>query len=494
MVKKVKVLDTTLRDGEQTPGVSLTPDEKLTVAKALDELGVDVIEAGSAVTSAGEREGIKKIAKEGLSAEVSSFARVMKSDVDLALECGVDSVFLVVPTSDIHLKYKLKKTQAEILAAAAEVVSYCKKHGLVVDVCCEDGSRTDVGFLAKMAKTVAEHKADRFTVADTVGVSTPNKMRALFSELSKKTRLPLCVHCHDDLGLATANTVAAVEAGASMVDVAVNGLGERAGNASLEEVVLALKMGYGVETAVKTAKIVAVSELVEKIYGVPVPPNKAIVGENAFTHEAGIHVDGILKKSETYEAIKPESVGAQRRFVLGKHVGLKAVKKILEDEGIHVDEKQLGEIFEKVKYLGDKGKRVTSADLNALTDSVLGIKKKNAIELKELVAVAGNKFTPTASVKLMLNGDEVVESATGTGPVDAAINAIQKATTVVPFELMEYHVDAISGGSDALVRIEVKLKSKDRIVTAQGTGADIVLASVDAMLNGINALMQDRKR
>jgi D-citramalate synthase len=493
MVKKVRVLDTTLRDGEQTPGVSLTPDEKLTVAKALDELGVDVIEAGAAVTSEGERQALKKIAREGLRAEVASFARVMRSDVDLALSCDVDSVFLVVPTSDIHLRYKLKKTQAEILAMTADVVSYCKKHGLAVDVCCEDGSRTDAGFLAKVLRAASDHKADRFTVADTVGVSTPDKMRALFSELSKKTKLPLCVHCHDDLGLATANTVAAVEAGASMVDVAVNGLGERAGNASLEEVVMALSMGYGAATNVKTAKITSVSELVEKIYGVPVPPNKAIVGENAFTHEAGIHVDGILKKSETYEAINPELVGAKRRFVLGKHVGQKAVKKILEDEGVHVNEKQLSEIFEKIKYIGDKGKRVTSADLNAITDSVLGIKRKKAIELKELVAVAGNKFTPTASVKLTLNGDEVVESAIGTGPVDAAINAIKKAAKVVPFELMEYHVDAISGGSDALVRIEVKLKSRDRIVTAQGTGSDIVLASVDAMLNGMNALAQGGK-
>jgi len=489
MAKKIKVLDTTLRDGEQTPGVSLTVEEKLTVAKALDDLGVDVIEAGSAVTSAGERASIKKIASEGLSAEVSSFARVLKSDVDYALECDVDSVFLVVPTSDLHLKYKLKKTRDEILDLAADVVTYCKSHGLVVDVCCEDGSRSDVKFLAKMLKVVEKTKANRFTVADTVGVATPEHLSTVFSTLSKKTKLPLGVHCHDDLGLATANTISSVKAGAGMIDVSVNGLGERAGNASLEEVVLALKMGYGVTTSVDLTKLTEVSKLVEKLYGVPVPPNKAVVGENAFTHEAGIHVDGILKKSETYEAIKPESVGAKRRFVLGKHVGAKALKKMLDERGLKVTDAQLAKIYEKVKYTSDKGRRVTSADLDAIAESVLGVKKKKAIELKELVAVAGNKFTPTAGVKLTINGDDVVESGTGTGPVDAAINAIRNATKDVPFELTDYHVDAVSGGSDALVRIEVKLKSKDRIVTAQGTGADIVLASVDAMLNGINAIM-----
>jgi D-citramalate synthase len=488
----IKILDTTLRDGEQTPGVSLVPDEKLMIAMALDDLGVDVIEAGSAITSVGEQEGIKRIANEGLNAEVSSFARILKGDIDAALKCDVDSVFLVTPTSDLHIKYKLGATRDELLKKTLEAIEYCRDHGLVVDLCAEDGSRTDIGFLKKVMTSAIDYKIDRFTVADTVGIITPEGIYEILSKLSE-SKIPLGVHCHDDLGLATANSISAVKAGASIVDVAVNGLGERAGNASLEEVVMALKLGYNHKLKIKTEKISAVSDLVERLCGIPVPPNKAIVGENAFTHEAGIHVDGILKKSETYEAIKPESVGAKRTFVLGKHVGLKAVKKMLGDLNIPVSDDQLTEIFKQIKYMGDKGKRVTNVDLEAVSDSVLGIKRVKAIKLEELVAVAGNKFTPTASVKIAINGKEVTESSVGTGPVDAAINAIKHATRDVPFELTEYHVDSISGGTDAMVKVLVKLKSRDRIVTAQGAGADIVLASVDALINGLNSIMSRLK-
>lgn len=489
MAGKISVLDTTLRDGEQTPGVSLTIEQKVSIAKALDDMGVDVIEAGSAITSSGEQAAIKAVAREGLKAEVASFARILKSDVDLALDCDVDSVFLVAPTSDLHIEHKLQSTRKKVLEDLVECINYSREHGLKVDLCTEDGSRTDVDFLLEVLTAAQDAKADRFTLADTVGVLLPEKTRQLFEKIVSNAKIPVGVHCHDDYGLATANTLAAVAGGASFVDVTVNGLGERAGNASLEEVVVALTQGYGYKLNVKSEKIRSVSDLVEKLCGVPVPPNKAIVGDNAFTHEAGIHVDGILKKPETYEAIKPESVGAKRRFVLGKHVGLKSVKSILDELSIKVSDEQLKEVFNQVKYMGDKGKRVTSVDLEAIASSVSGLKKETKIKLEELVAVAGNKFTPTASVKLNINGEEVIESCVGTGPVDAAINAIRNATADVPFELMEYHVDAISGGSDAVVRIEVKLKSRDRIVTAQGTGADIILASVDAMINGINLIM-----
>jgi len=493
MAKRILVLDTTLRDGEQTPGVSLTPEQKLDIAKALDDLGVDYIEAGSAITSEGERESIKKIAGEGLKAEVLSFARLLEKDVNLAMECGVDGIFLVAPTSDLHIKYKLGSTREKVLEMVEKLTGYCKDAGLKVDVCCEDGSRTSPEFLMKVLKTAEKAKADRFTVADTVGALTPGRMSDLIKPLAKKARIPVGVHCHDDLGMATANTVAAVRSGAAIVNVTVNGLGERAGNASLEEVVMALKTVYGYRLNVKTEKLYGISDKVEKITGVPVPPNKAIVGENAFTHEAGIHVDGILKRPDTYELLKPESVGAKRTFVLGKHVGMKSVKRMLDELDIKAGEQHLEEIFKQVKYIGDKGKRVTNVDLETIAQHVMGIEKKQHIRLEELVTVAGNKFTPTASVKLKINGGDVVESSTGTGPVDAAINAIRKATKNVPFELLEYHVDAISGGSDAIVKIMVKLKSKDRIVTAQGAGADIVLASVDAMVNGINSIMARMK-
>ncbi|MEA1924663.1 MAG: 2-isopropylmalate synthase [Candidatus Altiarchaeota archaeon] len=482
------VLDTTLRDGEQTPGVSLTPQRKLEIAKALDNLGVDIIEAGSAITSEGERKGIKLIANEGLNAEIASYSRIVKGDIDVAMKCDVDCIFLVSPTSDLHIKYKLGITRDELLEKTLELIQYCKDHDLVVDLCCEDGSRTDADFLEKVFISASKQGVDRFTVADTVGIMTPEKTGALFSKLSGVSKIPLGVHCHDDLGLATANTLAAVLNGAEVINVTINGLGERAGNAPLEEVVMALLMGYQTETRIQTEKLGPVSDLVEKICGIPVPPNKAIVGENAFTHEAGIHVDGILKKPETYEAIKPELVGRGRSFVLGKHVGLKSVKKALEEMDIEVDDKTIKDIFKKVKYMGDKGKKVTSTDLEVIAKSVLGEDIEHALYLDELVAVAGNKITPTASVKIKINGDDVVESAVGTGPVDAAINAIRRATRDIPFELVEYHVDSISGGTGAVVQVTIKLKSKDRIITASGAGADIVLASVDAMIAGINSI------
>ncbi|RLI95562.1 MAG: 2-isopropylmalate synthase [Candidatus Altiarchaeales archaeon] len=488
--KKIKILDTTLRDGEQTPGVSLTPDEKLTIAKALDDIGVDIIEAGAAITSLGEQESIKKIANENLNAEIASYARILKGDIDAAIKCDVDSIFLVSPTSDLHIRYKLRTTRDKLISKTLDAIQYCKDHGLVVDLCTEDGSRTSVDFLIRLLKSATEYGIDRYTIADTVGVMTPEKIKDMFAKLKKEAKIPLGVHCHDDFGLATANTIAAVKGGAQVVDVVVNGLGERAGNASLEEVVMALKLLEDYETNINTKKISNLSELVEKLFGVPVPPNKAIVGENAFTHEAGIHVDGILKKPETYEAIKPELVGAKRRFVLGKHVGMKSVKKMLDELNISVNDEQLREIFEQIKYIGDKGKKVTSADLEAIAHSVLGIEIEKAIRVDELVAIAGNRFTPTASVKVRIDGKEIRASGIGTGPVDAAINAIRQATKDIPFELIEYHVDSISGGTDAVVEVMVKLRSKGKIITAKGAGTDIVLASVDALVNGLNLILR----
>ncbi len=487
---KIDILDTTLRDGEQTPGVSFTPDEKLTIAKMLDDLGVDVIEAGSAITSDGEREGIKLVADEGLGAEISTYCRILKGDIDAALSCNVDSIFLVAPTSDLHIKYKLRTTRDKLIEKTLESVQYCKDHDLIVDLCAEDGSRTDAKFLLQLIEQAAEYKINRFTVADTVGIMLPEKINEMFTYLTGGSKIPLGIHCHDDLGLATANSIAAVKAGASIVDVAVNGLGERAGNASLEEIVMVLKLGYGYKTNIDPKKIAKMSKLVEKLCTIPVAPNKAIVGENAFTHKAGIHVDGILKKPETYEAIKPESVGYRRRFVLGKHVGIKAVKSMLDDLNISVNDEQLKGILDQIKYMGDKGKKITNVDLGVIAHSVMGIDMKRAIEVDELVAVAGNKCIPTASVKLKINGREIIESATGTGPVDAAIKAIKNATKEVPFELVEYHVDSISGGTDAIVQVMIKLKSKDKLLTAQGAGSDIILASVDALVNGINLIME----
>lgn len=485
------VLDTTLRDGEQTPGVSLKSEEKLELARALDALGVDSIEAGSAITSQGEQQAIKEIAAAGLNAEVSSYARIKKKDIDICIDCGVDCVFLVSPTSKLHIKHKLDITQEKLLEKTLDSLQYCKDHGLTVDLCCEDGSRTDIEFLKELLQKATEQKVDRFTVADTVGILTPEKIAELFSPLSEKARIPLGVHCHDDLGLATANTVEAVKNGATSVNVTINGLGERAGNAPLEEVVMALKLGYGIETNVKTNLIGETSDLTQKLMGISVPPNKAIVGENAFTHEAGIHVDGILKKPKTYEAIRPEMVGRKRRFMLGKHVGMKSLKKALDEMQLKPSEKEMKEIFKRVKYMADKGKKITSTDLEVTANNVMGWEVEDAITVEELVAVSGNSVTPTASVKLKVNGDETLASSVGTGPVDAAIQAIRNATTDIPFELVEYHVDSISGGTDALVQVVVKLRYKGRMITSSGAGSDIIRASVDALVAGINSIMRN---
>ena len=467
----------------------MNTEEKLKIAKALDGLGVDIIEAGSACTSEGERESIKAIANEGLDAEVASFARILKSDIDLALACDVDSVFLVAPTSDLHIKWKLKSTRADVLSKVQEMTEYCKAHGAKVDLCCEDGSRTDPDYLLQVLAAATSAKADRFTVADTVGILTPDRTEALFKTVTLRAKIPVGVHCHDDFGMGTANTVTAVKNGARVVDVTVNGLGERAGNTPLEEVAVALRLTTGHKFRLRIEGLNKISNLVEKLTKIPVPPNKAIVGENAFTHEAGIHVDGILKKPSTYEPIKPEIVGARRKFVLGKHVGFKSVKKMLEDAGFEMTDDQMREVFDEVKRMGDKGKRVTSVDLNTLAEGALGVKREKPIKLVELVATAGNKITPNATVKLRINGDLVTTMGSGDGPVDAAINAIKVATKDVPFELKEYHVDAVSGGTDAVVRILVTLKSRGKLVTAEGAGTDIVLASVDAMINGINAII-----
>ncbi|WP_456472169.1 (R)-citramalate synthase [Methanocaldococcus sp.] len=490
---KVRVFDTTLRDGEQTPGVSLTPSGKLEIAKALDDLGVDVIEAGSAITSKGEREGIKLIAKEGLRAEICSFVRALPIDIDAALECEVDSVHLVVPSSPIHIKYKLKKSEDEVLDQAIKAVEYAKDHGLIVELSAEDATRANIDFLIKLFKEGEKAKADRVCVCDTVGVLTPQKSEELFKKITENIKLPVSVHCHNDFGMAVANTCSAIIAGAKQCHVTVNGIGERAGNAALEEVVAALKFLYGYETNIKLEKLYEVSRLVARLMKLPVPPNKAIVGDNAFAHEAGIHVDGLIKSTQTYEPISPEVVGNRRRIILGKHSGRKALMYKLKLMGIEVNEDQLNKIYNKIKELGDLGKYVSDADLFAIIRDVLGKDLKEEIKLDELTVVSGNKITPIASVKLHYKGEDriLIETAYGVGPVDAAINAVRKAISgVADIKLEEYKVEAIGGGTDALIEVTVKLRKGTEIVEVKKSDADIIRASVNAVMEGINLLLQ----
>lgn len=499
---KIEVFDTTLRDGEQTPGVSLTKNKKLRIASKLDEIGVNSIEAGSAITSSGERESIKAITSQGFKSEIVSFARTLKQDVDYCLECDVDAVNIVVPTSDLHLKYKLKKTQEDILNQAVEIVSYSKDHGLNVELSAEDSTRTDINFLKKLFKSTIEVGADRICPCDTVGILNPLKAFRFYKEFND-LNVPVSAHCHNDFGLAVANTLSAIEGGASRFHGTINGIGERAGNAAIEEVVLGLDTLYAnnktnekkYTTDIKINQIYNTSKLVSRLTDVYLQPNKAIVGDNAFAHESGIHADGVSKNSATYEPITPELVGHRRRFIIGKHVGRRGLKERLNELGLESDDKQVCEIFDKIKDLGDKGKTVTDTDLEAIAEQVLEIDNENKIKLDEITIVSGNKIRPTASIKLNVEDSEIIEADVGIGPVDAAINALNKGINdIIDIELLEFHVDAITGGTDALIDVIVRLKQGDQIVSARSTEPDIINASVEAYLNGVNRLIEIRKK
>ncbi len=492
--KRIHFLDTTLRDGEQTPGVSLTPEKKLRIAQRLDELGVDIIEAGFAAASLGEQEAIRLIARQGLRSEVCSFTRGVKSDIDEALKSEVRSIHLVIPTSQLHIRRKLRKTYQNILEMTEDCVSYAKEHGLIVELSAEDATRSDLSFLKQMLSTGISAGADRICPCDTVGVLTPERSGKLFSELRADFKVPISVHCHDDFGMAVANSIAGLEAGASEVHVTVNGIGERAGNAALEEVAVALKALLKIETNIKTKLLYDTSRLVSRLTGMPLAANKAVVGDHAFTHESGMHTHGVLAHPLTYEPIPPEMVGARRRLAAGKHAGSHGIAASLRSMGMHPSPEELKEIIRRVKTLGDRGKIVTDADLQVIAEAVMGLPGSRTIQLSELTVVTGDKVTPTASVKLVLNGKSLTEAAVGIGPVDAAINAIRKAVSAVePIQLEQYHVKAITGGTDALVEVIVRLRKGDRIATALGARGDIVMASVEAMISGMNVLMTDYK-
>jgi len=492
--KRVLVLDTTLRDGEQTPGVALSPEEKVKIAQALDSLGVDIIEAGSAITSEGERRAIKTISKAGLRAEICSFVRGLREDIDAARRCDVDSVHLVVPTSDIHIRYKLGKSRSHVSRMALGAVEYALDHGLKVEFSAEDASRSDPRFLKELVRKAVAAGAHRVCLCDTVGVLTPERSREFYGEFAEELKVPVAAHCHNDFGMATANTLAAVQGGAGEIHVTINGLGERGGNAPLEEVVVALSHLYDRRTGIKLKRLYSVSKLVEQVTGLPIPPTKPLVGENAFAHEAGIHAHGVLKHPSTYEPLSPEEVGQRRRLVFGKHVGSHAIENELKRMGFKPTRKQVEEIFKQVKRLGDQGKPVTDAELRAIIDTVMGREFEELVKLEELTVISGNRITPTSSVRVRFGDREVVESGTGIGPVDAAMSAIRKVVEGISnIRLLEFHVDAISGGTEAVVDVVVKLTDGKRIVSARGISGDIIMASVQAMLNGVNRLLWDRR-
>jgi len=420
-------------------------------------------------------------------------ARGVISDIDAVLKTGAVGVHLVIPSSDLHLKYKLKKTREEILEITADTTQYAKDHGLTVELSAEDATRSDLDFLTRMFKAGVAAGADRLCPCDTVGVLIPERTSELFSELKKRfSNVPLSVHCHDDFGLAVANSIIALKSGAEQAHVTMNGLGERAGNASLEEVAVALKANYNVNLPIKMELLYATSRLVSRITEFPLQPNKAIVGENAFVHESGMHTHGILANPLTYEPFPPELIGRTRRIASGKHSGSHGIKASLNEMGLKPNSEQLKEIFLRVKTLGDKGKRVSDADLQAIAEAVMELPTVRPIKLDEITVVTGSRVTSTSSVRLNVNGKMLTEAATGVGPVDAAINAIKKAVGIVePIQLENYSVKAITGGTNAVTEVAVSLSKGDRKATAIGVNEDIVIASVQAMLSGMNVLMSN---
>lgn len=487
---EIKVLDTTLRDGEQTPGVSLTPSEKLRIASRLVDIGIDYIEAGSAITSEGERDSIKAVTSQGYETEILSFSRPLTIDIDYCLECDVDAVNLVVPTSDLHIFDKLKTTKENLLEMSNSAIDYCKDHGLIVELSAEDASRTSVDFLKAVFSQGIEHGADRVCVCDTVGIFTPDTSYEMFSALKQDLNVPISCHCHNDFGLAVANTLAAIKGGAEEFHSTINGIGERAGNTSFEETVVSInRLLPQFSTSINIKEIYSISKLVARLTGVYIQPNKAIVGENAFAHESGIHSDGIIKNSATYEPMTPELVGRTRKFVIGKHMGTHGLNNRLKELGLEVNKNQLQQICDNIKDLADKGKSVTDVDLQAIADNVLDINHEDLIQLDEITIVSGNKVMPTASIKLNINGNQILKAGVGVGPVDAAINAINSVSEFKDIELVEYHVDAITGGTDAFIDVIVKLQKGDKIISARGTEPDIIDASVKAYIAGVNRLL-----
>lgn len=494
----VSVFDTTLRDGEQTPNVSFPINYKIQIAKQLDKLGVDVIEAGFPAASKGEFEVVKTISKLGLNAKICGLARIVKQDIDAALDSEADMIHIFISTSKIQIEHTIKKSYDEIVEMSVEAVEYIKDHGRLCMFSAMDATRTELEFLKRIYKAVEEARVDIINVPDTVGVATPFKFYELIKELREHLKVPIDVHCHNDFGLAVANTYAGVMAGANEVQVTVNGIGERAGNASLAEVVMVLHSLEGIKTNIRTEYLVETSKLVERFSGIKIPPNTPIVGENAFSHESGIHAHGVIKEASTFEpgVITPEMVGHRRRIVIGKHAGRYQIKKMLEDAGYAVDDESLTKIVEKIKELGDKGKRVTDLDLFTIAEIVLGElrKEERAILVDEVTVLTGNKITPTAVVNAKVLDEKKVTSAIGVGPVDAALKVVANLVGE-KVKITEFKMDAITGGSDALAEVYVTVEDENKnSFTARAAGPDIVMASIDAVINAVNYLMFKKRK
>jgi 2-isopropylmalate synthase len=498
MSDRIIIFDTTLRDGEQSPGASMNAAEKLRLAVQLEKLGVDVIEAGFPAASEGDFESVSQIAKKMKHLEVAGLCRASKGDIDKAWGAVQHAVkpriHTFIATSDIHMKYKLDMTREEVLAATKEAVAYAKSLTESVEFSAEDGSRSDPDFLCEVFAAAIEAGATTVNLPDTVGYAIPAEfgdlVRYVMAHTPNIDKAVLSVHCHNDLGLATANTIAAIKAGARQAEVTINGIGERAGNTSLEEVVMALHTRPNfmpVGTNIKTEQIYPSSRLVSMITGIIVQPNKAIVGANAFAHEAGIHQDGVLKNPMTYEIMKPETVGLNtNKLVLGKHSGRHALRSHLKEMGYDLSDDELKKVFTKFKELADKKKHVVDEDLEAIvTEGIL--RTEDIFKLQYMHVSAGTTVMPMASVQLEINGRSVKGAGYGNGPIDAVFNAIAQLTGTVS-ELLRFSVSALTGGTDAQGEVTVRLSENGLIALGKGSDSDIITASAKAYINGLNRI------
>jgi len=498
MSETIKIFDTTLRDGEQSPGASMNAAEKLRLATQLENLGVDILEAGFPAASEGDFEAVSSIAQKLKHTEVAGLARTSKEDIDRAWgavqHAARPKIHTFIATSDIHLQYKLNMNRDQVVQAAVDAVKYAKSLCRNVEFSAEDGSRSDRDFLCKVFEAAIAAGADTVNLPDTVGYAVPREFSELVRYITEHTpnihQATLSVHCHNDLGLATANTLAAVEAGARQVELTINGIGERAGNTSMEEVVMAINTRpayYNLTTGVRTDLIYPTSRLVSMITGIQVQPNKAIVGANAFAHEAGIHQDGVLKNRMTYEIMKPETIGLSRnKLVLGKHSGRHALREHLKDLGYDLSPEELNIIFQRFKDLADKKKHVVDEDLEALVTQEI-LRTQEVFKLEYLHVTSGTTVLPMASVKLTIHGRSLKGAGYGNGPIDSAFNTIGKLTGTES-ELLRFSVSALTGGTDAQGEVTVRLRENGLIALGRGSDADIIIASAKAYINGLNRL------
>jgi len=497
VTRTVEIFDTTLRDGEQTPGISFTNEQKQIIARQLDRLGVDIIEAGTPVTSKEEKEIVKLICDESktgsLSAKICGLARLLRADIDACIDCGLDIIHIFVPSSRIQREETTKMSEERVKEQTYEMTRYVKDHGFLCLFSAMDATRTRLEYLIDLYRTAEEAGADILNVPDTVGVSEPFSIYELVTEIYHAVTVPISIHCHNDFGLAVANSLAAVKAGAANVHVSVNGLGERAGNADLAETVMSLNSIYRLKTNIRTEYLFETAKLVERFSSVKIPITRPIVGENAFSHESGIHAHGVIAKSETFEPgiMTPEMVGHRRRIVLGKHTGRHSIAKKLSEIGMTPSNEELDKILEWTKKAG-AGEEVTDDELFSKTVEVIGISRPEKITIENFVVMTGLEMTPVASLTALIRGEERKSEPKGVGPVDAAIKAIQEIIGIETggdIKLIDFQLKSLTSGSDAEGVAVVAVKKGDVTVTAKDINKDIVVASIRAFIKAVNWLI-----